>query len=87
MSASAEASALGRPVSEIQTDKEILTGSVVRVTSAYLLIARSNEVVKMPLSRVREIRRQFVQSPEADFLNRADVFGMNASSPTERPGS
>jgi len=62
------ASGHGRPVSQIETDRGLLSGSVVRVTSAYLLISQGNVIVTMPMSKVREVRRLYVQSPETDFL-------------------
>ncbi len=68
MSDSIAASAAGRPISQIETDRAVLRGSVVRVTSAYLLIAQDNTIITMPMSKVREVRRLYVQSPEADFL-------------------
>jgi hypothetical protein len=68
MSDSIAASAPGRPISQIETDKGVLRGSVVRVTSAYLLIAQDNTIITMPMNKVREVRRLYVQSPEADFL-------------------
>jgi hypothetical protein len=72
MSDSITAAAPGRPVSEIETDKGVLRGSVVRVTSAYLLVAKDNTIITMPMSKVREVRRLYVQSPEADFLALSD---------------
>lgn len=71
MADSIAASATGRPISEIETDRGMVRGSVVRVTSAYLLIAQNNTIITMPMSKVREIRRLFVQSPETDFLTGA----------------
>lgn len=68
ISDSIAASAPGRPISQIETDRTMLSGSVVRVTSAYLLIAQDNTIITMPMSKVREVRRLYVQSPEADFL-------------------
>jgi hypothetical protein len=68
MSDSAVASGAGRATSEIETDRGVILGRVVRVTSAYLLIARGNAIVTMPMTKVREVRRLYVQSPEADFL-------------------
>ena len=68
MSDSIAAATPGRPVSQIETDREVLQGSVVRVTSAYLLIAQDNAIITMPMNKVREVRRLYVQSPEADFL-------------------
>lgn len=68
MSDSIAASASGRPVSEVEADREVLRGSVVIVTSAYLLIAQDNAIITMPMIKVREVRRLYVQSPEADFL-------------------
>lgn len=68
MSDSIAASSAGRPVSEIETDRGVLRGSVVRVTSAYLLIAQDNTIITTPMIKVREVRRLYVQSPEADFL-------------------
>lgn len=72
MSDSISASAPGRPVSQIETDRGMLRGRVVRVTSAYLLIAQDKTVVTMPMSRVREMRRLYVESTEADFLAGTD---------------
>lgn len=68
MSDSLAASGTARPISEIETDKGVVRGSVVRVTSAWLLIAQDNTIVTMPMNKVREVRRLYVQSPEADFL-------------------
>ena len=68
MSDSIAAANPGRPISQIEIDRGVLRGSVVRVTSAYLLIKQDNTIVTMPMSRVREVRRLYVQSPEADFL-------------------
>lgn len=68
ISDSAAASAVGRAASEIETDRGVIVGRVMRITSAYLLIARGNAIVAMPMSKVREVRRLYVQSPEADFL-------------------
>lgn len=68
MADSIAASAPGRPVSQIETDRGAVRGSVVRVTSAYLLIAQDNTIITMPMNKVREVRRLYVQSPEADFL-------------------
>lgn len=68
MSDSIAASALGRPTSQIETDRAVIRGSVVRVTSSYLLIAQDNAIITMPMSKVREVRRIYVHSPEADFL-------------------
>ena len=69
------ASAPGRPISEIETDRGVVRGSVVRVTSAYLLIAQDSTIITMPMSKVREVRRLYVQSPEADFLTGTTVPG------------
>jgi hypothetical protein len=68
MSDSIAASAPGRPVSQVETDRGVMRGSVVRVTSAYLLIAQDNTIITLPMSKVREVRRLYVQSAEADFL-------------------
>ncbi len=69
VSDSATASGSDRAISEIETDRGVILGRVVRVTSAYLLIARDNAIVTMPMSKVREVRRLYVQSPEADFFS------------------
>ena len=74
MSDSAAAVRVTRPISEIETDRTVFVGHVVRVTSAYLLIARGNQIVTMPMSKVREVRRLYNQSPEADFLKGASVL-------------
>ena len=68
ISDSAFATATRRPVSEIVTDQEVIKGRVVRVTSAYVLIHKDKAIITKPMSKVREIRRFFVESPSADFL-------------------
>lgn len=73
VSDSAVASGPNRAVSEIETDRGVVRGRVVRVTSAYPLIARENAIVTMPMSKVREVRRLYVKSPEADFLSGAPL--------------
>jgi hypothetical protein len=79
MSNSVTATGPGRPVSEIVTDKEVIQGRVVRVTSAFLLIARDNTVITMPMSKVREIRRIFLSSPEDDFLTGSLSIGTDSA--------
>lgn len=71
ISDSIAASAPGRPISQIETDRTVLRGSVVRVTSAYLLMAQESTIITLPMSKVREVRRLYVRSPEADFLSGA----------------
>ncbi len=71
VSDSIAATASGRPISEIETDRGVVRGSVVRVTSTYLLIAQDNIIITMPMAKVREVRRLYVRSPEADFLTGA----------------
>lgn len=73
MSDSIAASASDRPISQIETDRGVLSGIVVRVTSTYLLIAQDNAIITMPMSKVREVRRLYVQSAEADFLTGAAI--------------
>jgi hypothetical protein len=51
------------PVSEITTDKDVIRGRVVRVTSSYLLIAAQRAILTLPMSKVREVRRHYVRSP------------------------
>lgn len=87
MSDSAAASGSNRAISEVETDRGVILGRVVRVTSAYLLIARDDAIVTMPMSKVREVRRLYVQSPEADFLSGtsvvdADLIGESAPGQT-----
>ncbi len=74
MSDSAAASSAIRPISEIETDRELIAGRIVRITSTYLLVSRGNEIITMPMSKVREVRRQYIQSPESDFLGRAAIL-------------
>jgi hypothetical protein len=74
MSDSAAASSAIRSISEIETDRELIAGRIVRITSTYLLVSRGNEIITMPMSKVREVRRQYIQSPEADFLGRAAIL-------------
>jgi hypothetical protein len=69
MTDSAAATATTRAMSQIETDRGMLQGRVVRVTSADLLLAKDNEIITMPMSKVREIRWFFVNSPAADFLD------------------
>jgi hypothetical protein len=60
-------SGAGKGISEIETDRGVLSGRVVRVTSAYILLAREAAIITVPLSKVREVRRLYRTSPEADF--------------------
>ncbi len=76
MSESALASGTARPISEIETDRGVVRGRVVRVTSAYLLLAQGNTIITMPMNKVREVRRFYITSPEADFLNEAAMPGL-----------
>lgn len=62
-----------RALSEIETDRGVIQGRVVRVTSAYVLIAQNHAIVTMPMNKVREIRWFFVDSPAADFLDGTPV--------------
>ncbi|WP_431297885.1 hypothetical protein [Tabrizicola sp. BL-A-41-H6] len=71
MTDSAAATDAARPMSEIETDRGFIQARVVRVTSAYLLLAKNNEIITMPMNKVREIRWFFVDSPAADFLDGA----------------
>ena len=90
MTDSAAATDPRRPLSEIETDRDVIRGRIVRVTSAYVLISSDKAVVTMPMKNVREIRWFFVDSPAADFLDgRPETAPEPAPGPaaTERPGS
>jgi hypothetical protein len=39
----------------VETDRGVIHGRVVLVTSAHLLIARDNAIVTVPMSKVREV--------------------------------
>ena len=69
ISDSLAASGPQRPISEVETDRTVMRGSVIRITSAYLLFERHNTIVTMPMIKVREVRRLYAHSPETDFLN------------------
>ncbi|MDP3196916.1 hypothetical protein [Tabrizicola sp.] len=69
MTDSATATDPARAMSEIETDRGVIQGRIVRVTSAYVLIAQDHAIVTMPMNKVREIRWFFVDSPAADFLD------------------
>ncbi len=87
MTDSAAATEPSRALSEIETDRGVVQGRIVRVTSAYVLIARDNAVITMPLNKVREIRWFFVDSPAADFLDGTmgpAMMSLNVG-PTEKP--
>jgi hypothetical protein len=81
MTDSAAATDPTRAMSEIETGREVIQGRIVRVTSAYVLIARDNAVITMPLKNVREIRWFFVESPAADFLDGPPVPAVDAADP------
>lgn len=89
MTDSAAATDPTRALSEIQTDRAVVKGRIVRVTSAYVLIARDNAVITMPMTKVREIRWFFVDSPAADFLDGPPSPDAKriASDTDARPGS
>ena len=67
MTDSAAATDPTRAMSEIETDRGVIQGRIVRVTSAYVLIAKDNAVITMPMNNVREIRWFFVTSPPPTF--------------------
>lgn len=69
MTDSAAATDTTRALSEIETDRGVMQGRIVRVTSAYVLIAKDHAIITMPMNKVREIRWFFVDSPAADFLD------------------
>jgi hypothetical protein len=73
MTDSATATDPSRAISEIETDRGVIQGRIVRVTSAYVLIAQHRAIVTMPMNKVREIRWFFVDSPAADFLDGTPV--------------
>lgn len=64
-------SSVNKGMSEIESDRGVLAGRVVRITSTYVLLATEGSIVTLPLSKVRGIKRVYVQSPEADFLKLA----------------
>lgn len=89
MTDSATATDPSRAMSEIETDRGVIQGRIVRVTSAYLLIAQDRAIVTMPMNKVREVRWFFVDSPAADFLDGTPVRGEQAAEPdtTGKPQS
>jgi hypothetical protein len=66
----------GKGTSEIETDRAVLSGRVVRVTSAYILLAGEAAIITVPLSKVKEVRRLYQTSPEADFLGGPEAPGI-----------
>ncbi|MBU4527130.1 MAG: hypothetical protein KUA37_08495 [Desulfomicrobium sp.] len=89
MTDSAAATEPTRAMSEIESDRGVIQGRIVRVTSAYVLIAKDNAVITMPMSKVREIRWFFVDSPAADFLDGTPVPAVDhpVADATEKPQS
>jgi hypothetical protein len=81
MTDSATATDPARAMSEIETDRGVIQGRSVRVTSAYVLIAQDHAIVTMPMNKVREIRWFFVESPAAHFLNGTPVFAEHVAKP------
>lgn len=73
MTDSAAATDPARALSEIETDRGVIQGRIVRVTSAYVLMAKDNAVITMPMNKVREIRWFFIDSPADDFLDGTPV--------------
>ncbi len=85
MTDSATATDPSRAMSEIETDRGVIQGRIVRVTSAYVLIAQDHAIVTMPMNKVREIRWFFVDSPAADFLDGTPVPADQVPAP-DTPG-
>lgn len=85
MTDSATATDPSRAMSEIETDRGVIQGRIVRVTSAYVLIAQDHAIVTMPMNKVREIRWFFVDSPAADFLDGTPLPADQVPEP-EAPG-
>lgn len=76
MADSATAAGSTRAISEVETDRGVIVGRVMRVTSSYILIAKDNAIITLSMNKVREIRRRYAHSLEADFLS-----GQTASEP------
>jgi hypothetical protein len=89
MTDSAAATDPTRAMSEIETDRGVIQGRIVRVTSAYVLIANDHVIITMPMNKVREVRWFFVESPAADFLDGAPEPDSGIPDPdaTESPQS
>lgn len=52
----------------ILTDRANITGRILRVTSAYVLVFDGKSISVLPLSKVQRIDRRFASSPESDYL-------------------
>lgn len=87
MTDSAAATDPTRALSEIETDRGVISGRIVRVTSAYVLLAKDNAVITMPMNKVREIRWFFVDSPADDFLDGVPTSAVPDPETKATPGS
>jgi len=53
---------------EVETDKGVISGRILRMTSGFAIIFDGQAIVVLPLNKVRNMRRLYTATPEIDYL-------------------
>ncbi|MER9643239.1 hypothetical protein [Mesorhizobium sp. M0239] len=53
---------------EVETDKGVISGRILRMTSGFAIIFDGKAIVVLPLNKVRNMRRLYTATPEIDYL-------------------
>ncbi|WP_146770389.1 hypothetical protein [Mesorhizobium hawassense] len=56
------------PTTEIETDRGVVSGRVLRMTSAFAILFDGKAVEVLPLNKVRSMRRLYSAAPESEYL-------------------
>jgi hypothetical protein len=54
---------------EIETDKTVISGRILRMTSGYAILFDGRAIDVIPLNKIRSMRRLYAKSPELDYLS------------------
>lgn len=61
-------SSLSAATTEVETDKGVISGRILRMTSGFAIIFDGKAIVVLPLSKIRSMRRLYADTPEIDYL-------------------
>lgn len=56
---------------EVETDKGVISGRILRMTSGFAIIFDGKAIEVLPLNKIRNMRRLYTVTPESDYLKSA----------------
>jgi hypothetical protein len=59
---------LSAATTEVETDKGVISGRILRMTSGFAIIFDGKAIVVLPLTKIRSMRRLYTDTPEIDYL-------------------